>query len=256
MERSNTNAIVSSPDRVAVIVPAWNESACIAAVVAEIKQHLPACDVVVIDDGSADHTAAAARSAGAIVLELPCNLGVGGAVQAGFRYAWEQGYSCVIRCDGDGQHMPEEMPILLDALREHPVDLVIGSRYLSVKSYRSTPFRYLGILGLSGMLSVICRQRITDPTSGFQALGRELLYFFARQYPSDYPEPEAVALLRRQGYALMEVPVRFRRRETGTSSIGNWSTFYFIIKVFLALVVGRAKPVDPRYARANVARLI
>ena len=235
-----------------ILIPAYNEEESIASLLAEIHGYLPDSDVVVINDGSADQTAVVARKNGAEVLDLPCNLGVGGAVQAGFRYACENGYEYAIRCDGDGQHPPSEMKKLIEAMRTNNVDLVIGSRFLGEGGYKSTWIRYCGIHGLAAFLSAICRRKVTDPTSGFQILNRPLLYFFSNVYPMDYPEPEALALMRREGYDFCEVATAFRERMAGTSTIGRWGTLYYVFKVFLALLVDRARPIDVRYARSNI----
>jgi len=235
-----------------IVVPAYNEEASIGALLAEIRQQVPGIGVVVVNDGSEDGTAAVARGAGATVLDLPCNLGVGGAVQTGFRYAYEKGYQFVLRCDGDGQHPPSEVPRLVSAMNTANVDMVIGSRFLGTNGYKSTFFRNCGITGLAFALSLICRQRVTDPTSGFQMLNRRIMYAFSRSYPVEYPEPEALALARRQGYEFLEVPVSFRERRAGQSSIVGWGTLYFALKVFLALVVDRTRPVDCRYAKFNM----
>jgi glycosyltransferase involved in cell wall biosynthesis len=244
--------MTSSPSTAIAIVPAFNEEASIGTLVTEIRERYPDLDVLVIDDGSADRTTDVARASGAIVLSLPCNLGVGGAVQAGFMYASDRQYDYAVRCDGDGQHPPEVLGDLLAEIRKNEVDLVIGSRHLSDQKYKNTLMRRCGILGLSWLLTRICRKSVTDPTSGLQAFNRPLLYFFARRYPTDYPEPEALALMRRQGYDFSEVPATFRARETGVSSIGDWDTIYYIIKVFLALVVDRARRIDPRYSKENI----
>lgn len=235
-----------------VIVPAFNEEESIGDLLREIRRHVPELDIVVLNDGSVDRTAAVAVENGAKVLDLPCNLGVGGAVQAGFRYAYEQGYKYAVRCDGDGQHPPAEIPRLIETMREQEVDLIIGSRFLGEKSYTSTLIRHCGITCLAWVLSVICRKRVTDPTSGFQMLNRALLYFFSRFYPTDYPEPEALALMRRQGYDFREVATTFRERVAGRTSIRGWGTLYYVLKVFLALLVDRARPIDSRYARSNL----
>jgi glycosyltransferase involved in cell wall biosynthesis len=235
-----------------IIIPAFNEEAAIPALLQEVRQAAPETDIVVINDCSDDRTGDVARQHGAAVLDLPCNLGVGGAVQAGFRYACARGYSYVIRCDGDGQHPPSEIPKLVAAMQTGQFDLVVGSRFLEDESYKSTALRSIGIRGLAFMLSVICRARITDPTSGFQMLNRPILCCFAHSYPLDYPEPESIALLRRQGYRFGEVATRFRPRMTGKSSIESWGTLYYMIKVSLALLVDRARTVDPRYARHNM----
>jgi len=236
-----------------VLIPAYNEEASIASLLGEIHKCLPCTDVVVINDGSADRTAVVARENGAEVLDLPCNLGVGGAVQAGFCYAYEHGYEYAIRCDGDGQHSPSEMKNLVEAIKASNVDLVLGSRFLGEGGYKSTWIRYCGINGLAAFLSFICKRKVTDPTSGFQILNRPLLYFFSRMYPMDYPEPEALALMRREGYDFCEIPATFRERTAGKSTIGKWGTLYYVLKVFLALLVDRARPVDMRYSRENIA---
>ncbi len=239
-------------DKTAVIIPAFNEEAAIGVVLDELRAHAPGLDVIVINDGSSDGTGRVARAKGATVLDLPCNLGVGGAVQAGFRYAFERGYNCVVRIDADGQHPPAEIPKLVRAMERGGPDLVIGSRFAGGGSYTSTWFRNLGIRALALFLTVICRSRVTDPTSGFWMLNRRLLYYFANCYPVDYPEPEALALLRRQGYRFAEVPVAFRPRMAGRSSIRAWGTFYYAVKVGLALVIDRIRPIDPRYAKHNL----
>lgn len=246
----------SSRTETVILIPAFNEEQSIVSLLAEIKQCGLGMDVVVISDGSGDRTAAVARENGAEVLELPCNLGVGGAVQAGFMYAWECGYKYAVRCDGDGQHPPSEIHKLVNCMKASNVDLVIGSRFLADESYRSTIMRSLGISLLSALLSIICRRRVTDPTSGFQMLSRPLLYCFSRCYPTDYPEPEALALLRREGYDFREAAASFRKRRTGRSTIRHWNAIYYVIKVLLALIVDRAKSVDLRYARWNVIERI
>ena len=234
-----------------IIIPAYNEEGALPSLLAEIKAAAPGTPIAVINDCSLDHTAAVARKHGALLLDLPCNLGVGGAVQAGFQYAFARGYQYVIRCDGDGQHPPSEIPKLVEAMRTGDVDLVVGSRFLleNKDSYKSTALRSAGIRGLALLLSFICRARVTDPTSGFQMLNRPLLAYFAHSYPLDYPEPESLALLRRQGYRFCEVGAVFRPRLTGKSSIRSWGALYYMLKVGLALMVDRARPVNPRYAR-------
>ncbi len=239
----------------AVIIPAFNEEDAIGGLIEEMQRHQPGLDVVVINDGSHDNTVAVARAAGAAVLNLPCNLGVGGAVQAGFQYALERGYDYVIRIDGDGQHPPSEIPKLIAAMNQGKGDLIIGSRFAGKHTYTSTLVRFVGIRLLALFLSKICRSRITDPTSGFWMINRKLLHYFAHDYPSEYPEPEALALLRRHGYSFHEEPVLFRPRTTGRSTIGAWGTIYYMIKVGLALVVDRVKPLNTRFERKNLEDL-
>jgi glycosyltransferase involved in cell wall biosynthesis len=234
-----------------LIIPAYNEEASIAMTVNEVRQHLPGLEVLVISDGSEDRTAEIARAAGATVLDLPCNLGVGSAVQAGFRYAYEQGYHFLIRCDGDGQHPSAEVPKLIEAMNTSGVDMVIGSRFLGRREYTGTFLRNCGIWLLAASLSVTCRKRVTDPTSGFQMMNRQLMNYFAASYPAEYPEPEALARLRRQGYDFAEVPVTFRERQGGQSSIAGWGAPYVLVKICLALLVDRGRQVDRRYAKFN-----
>jgi glycosyltransferase involved in cell wall biosynthesis len=233
-----------------VIIPAYNEEEAIGGLLDELKQNVPDLDLIVINDGSTDQTNLKARKRGVKVLDLPCNLGVGGAVQTGFRYAYALGYDYVIRIDGDGQHPPSEIPKLIRAMHEGDADLVIGSRFLGERSFVSTWFRFVGIKSLALFLSVICRRRVTDPTSGFWIVNRRLLFYFANDYPTEYPEPEAIALLRRYGYNYKEQAVNFRPRLAGQSSIGRWGTIYYMMKVGLALVVDRIKPIHPRFMKS------
>lgn len=235
-----------------IIIPAYNEEESLGVLLEEVRCHLPGFDNIVVNDGSTDATAEVATRGRATVLNLPCNLGVGGAVQAGLRYAYERGYQFAVRIDGDGQHPPEEVPKLLDMLQESDTDLVIGSRFLGEPSYTSTRFRLIGIRILALFLSVICRSRVTDPTSGFWAVNRKLMFYFAHYYPTEYPEPEAIALLTRHGYSFRERAVRFRARLSGASSIRTWGTVYYMIKVFLALFVDRIRPLETRFVRSNL----
>lgn len=234
---------------VLIILPAYNEAASLRHLLPELRRDVPEADVLVVSDGSADATVTVARQFGACVLDLPVNLGVGGAVQAGFAYAFARGYAFAVRADADGQHPPAEIGKLLAPVRAGEVDVSSGSRFLGSSTIESTWVRTLGIRCLSRFLSWICHVRVTDPTSGFQAVNRLAMHFFARSYPSDYPEPEAIALLRRQGYTFCEVGVRFRPRLAGDSTIGGWDTLYFAFKVFLALCVGRARRLDSRLDR-------
>ncbi len=241
------NPLIDS-NRLAIIIPAYNEAASLPPLLAEVAAAEPEAFVVVVSDGSTDNTAHVARKTGAAVLDLPCNLGVGGAVQAGLRFAWSLGFSQVVRIDGDGQHPPTGIARLRQAAAETGADLVVGSRFLGESEYGSTAARRLGILGLSAMLSLICRARITDPTSGMWLLQGPLLRYFAHEFPAEYPEPEALALLRRQGYRFVETPVAFRARQHGESTIGRWGALYFALKVGLALVMDRVRPINRHFA--------
>jgi glycosyltransferase involved in cell wall biosynthesis len=240
-------------DRGIAIVPAFREERTIGAVVAEIRATEPTLDVVVIDDGSGDGTAAAAHAAGAAVVRLPFNLGIGGAVQTGFKYALEHGYDHAVRLDGDGQHDPGELRKLLEPLLAGEADIVVGSRFApgldggGGDTYRPKLARRVGIGLFARIVSLLVRQRVTDTTSGFQALNRRGILLFAHDYPHDYPEVEATVMVVRHELRLLEVPVRMREREHGSSSITALRSAYYVVKVLLALFIGlfrRRVPVE------------
>jgi glycosyltransferase involved in cell wall biosynthesis len=228
--------------RIVAVVPAFEEAEAIGAVVSEIHDFDPGIDVVVVDDGSRDETTEAAVAAGAVGVRLPFNLGIGAAVQTGFRYALEQDYDVAVRLDGDGQHDATELPKLLAPLERGEADVVTGSRFRDENGgYRPPLGRRLGITWFAKLVSLLSRQRVTDTTSGFQALNRPAIALFARDYPSDYPEVEATVLLLKHRLRLLEVPVEMRERETGSSSITFLSSLYYAVKVTLALFVGIAR---------------
>ena len=230
------------PGRVIAIVPALNEEGAIGAVVDEIRAHDPAFDVVVIDDGSADDTAGVAAAHGAAVVRLPFNLGIGGAVQTGFKYALEHGYQLAVRLDGDGQHDPAELAKLLDPVRRGEADIVTGSRFVDSDGAYRPPFsRRIGITWFAKIVSLLTRQRVTDTTSGFQALNERGIALFAGDYPSDYPEVEAIVLVFKHRLRLAEEPVQMRVREHGESSITFIRSIYYMLKVTLALFVAMVR---------------
>jgi glycosyltransferase involved in cell wall biosynthesis len=235
-----------------VLIPAYNEEASIGPLLKEVAEHLPGVPVCVINDCSGDGTAQVLEGAGCAYLNLPCRLGVGGAMQAGFRYALEQGYDYAIRLDGDGQHPPSEGYALVERMAQGDADLVVGSRFLGKGGYTSSAARQVGIAGLATFLSYACRQQITDPTSGFQMVNRPTMTYFAHRYPAEYPEPETLALLSRQGYRFVEVPAVFRERQAGKSSIRRWGTLYYMLRVCVALFVDRCRAVDRRFERRRV----
>jgi glycosyltransferase involved in cell wall biosynthesis len=221
-----------------VVIPAFNEAATVASVVRGVRAKAPWCDVVVVNDGSRDATTVEARGALADVLELPFNLGIGGAVQAGFVYAKENGYRWMIQVDGDGQHEPAEIATLRDATKDTSIDVVCGSRFLVPGEYLPPISRRTGIHVFAFVLSRIVRQPITDPTSGFRLYNRRAIELFSTDYPHDYPEVEAVLLLHNHRLRLIEVPVRMFERGGGRSSISSGKSAYYMIKVLLALFVG------------------
>jgi glycosyltransferase involved in cell wall biosynthesis len=228
--------------RVIAVVPAFNEEGAIGSVVTGIRALDPAIDVVVVDDASTDGTGARAAAAGATVLRLPYNLGIGGAVQTGFRFARLRGYDSAVRLDGDGQHDPAELPRLLAVLALGDADVVTGSRFVDGGGdYRPPLGRRMGIVWFAWLVSRLTRRRVTDTTSGFQALNRRAIALFAEEYPSDYPEVEASLLVAKQRLRLVEVQVTMREREHGTSSITFVRSIYYMLKVTLALVVAMAR---------------
>jgi glycosyltransferase involved in cell wall biosynthesis len=232
------------------VVPAYNESATVASVVRAIKARAPGVDVLVIDDGSTDDTRGRAEAAGARVLRHPFNLGIGGAVQSGFAYALDNEYDFMVQVDGDGQHDPGEIARLEAAMRNDPsVDMVCGSRFMTgERAYPAPISRRTGIHLFAFLLSRFIRERVSDPTSGFRLYNRRAIDLFARDYPHDYPEVEAVLMLHHHRLRMTEVPVRMYSRGGGVSSIGAGKSAYYMIKVLLALFVGlaRARPVvDP-----------
>jgi glycosyltransferase involved in cell wall biosynthesis len=221
------------------IVPAYNESGNVGRVVDELVAFDPGLDVVVVDDGSVDDTSRVAREHGARVLRLPFNLGIGGAVQTGFRYAFEQNYDIAVRVDGDGQHDPSQLGAVLAPVLAGDADIAIGSRFAGPSDgYRSSRSRRVGIRLLAWVVSRIIRRRVTDTTSGFQALNRNGIALFARDYPHDYPEVEATVMVFRHRLRAVEVPVSMRERAAGRSSITTLRSIYYMIKVLLAIFVG------------------
>jgi glycosyltransferase involved in cell wall biosynthesis len=243
------------PEKTIFLIPVYNEEANVRPLLAEIRASFGSVPVCFINDCSQDRTRDVLRGADCHFIDLPCNLGVGGAMQAGFQYAYENGYRYAIRIDGDGQHPPAEAAKLMRRMLEGDVDMVVGSRFLGDGEYRSAWYRQFGIHGLSWALSAACRKRITDPTSGFQVMNRAVMRYLGHDYPVDYPEPEALALLSRQGYRFCEEGVKFRARQHGTSSIRNWGTLYYMFKVGIALFVDRCRAVDPRFDRQRLEDL-
>ncbi len=221
-----------------VMIPALNEEDSIAHVIGQIHTHVPWADVVVINDGSTDRTALIAEEHGAVVLPMPFNVGIGSAVQTGFVYAARHGYEVTVQNDGDGQHNPAEIPLLIETLQASGADLMIGSRYLEDRGYITPWQRKIGIVILARVVSWATRWRITDPTSGFRASNRRTIELCARIYPYDYPEPEAIALLRKAGYRVREMPVTMNPRYGGTSSITPLRSAYYMVKVILAILIG------------------
>ncbi len=225
------------------IVPAYNEGEMVGRVVREIHRQAPGFDVLVVDDGSTDSTAALAEQHGATVIRHPYNLGIGGAVQSGYKYALRHDYDVAVQVDGDGQHKPEYLPEMVAALHTSggEADMVYGSRFLGDPGYRVPLARRAGNLIFSVVLSVLTRQKITDPTSGFRMTNRRGIELFARDYPHDYPEVEALLMLHSNHLRIHEVQVRMNARGFGQSSIDYPRSAYYMVKVMLALFVGLSR---------------
>jgi glycosyltransferase involved in cell wall biosynthesis len=243
-----TDSLTSAEARVAdprlarlrrvAIVPAYNEAASVGAVIEEIRAVDPELEVVVIDDGSRDGTAAAAERAGAKVVRLPFNLGIGGAMQTGYQYAREHGFDLAVQIDGDGQHDPRELTQLLEPILADDADMAVGTRFAGGARYRPPFARRVGIEVFAWLVTLIVRQRVTDTTSGFRAVNRKGILLFASDYPHDYPEVETTVLVFRHSLRMAEVPVTMRTRVSGRSSITLFRSIYYMVKVSLALFIG------------------
>ena len=174
-------------------------------------------------------------------MDLPINLGIGGAVQTGYKYAWENGYDMAVQVDGDGQHDPEFLELMAEYLETHQVDMVIGSRFIEKQGFQSSGMRRGGIRFFSGLIRLMTGKTITDPTSGLRMAGRNVIELFSKDYPRDYPEPESVVAILRKGLKVAEVPVIMREREGGVSSISMKKSVYYMVKVTLAILIERIR---------------
>lgn len=232
-----------SPISLLVIVPAYNEAENIDYVINDIRKHSPQADILVVNDGSIDSTEEVANKAGVTVINHPFNMGIGAAMQTGYRYAEGKGYDVAIQVDGDGQHPPDQIHLLLKPVIKGKADMVIGSRFLGEGDYVPSLARSIGIRVFSWMLSLITGEKVTDPTSGFRAVNREVIRFFAKNYPEDYPEVEAIVLLHKAGFNMVEVPVRMKARVWGKSSITYFHAAYYMVKVLLAIFIDMIKTI-------------
>jgi len=229
--------------KILIIVPAYNEEESLPGVIKDLRENMPSADVLVVNDGSRDGTARIARDLGVAVLDLPFNLGIGGAMQTGFRYAERNAYNIAVQFDGDGQHIAGEIKKLIEPLATGKTDLVIGSRFLNPGGYKAPVFRKLGIGIFTIVLSRMLGMTMTDCTSGFRAANRRVIEFFGRTYPDDYPEVEALVLLHKMGLRMAEVPIAMRERTGGRSSITPIRSVYYMTKVLMAIFIDLMKKV-------------
>lgn len=226
-----------------IIIPAYNEQDNIGLLLEKIKL-CSEFDVIVVNDCSLDSTYEVSKLKGVSVLSLPTNLGIGGAVQTGYKYAAKMGYDIAIQVDGDGQHDPTYLEFMTEPIVNNEADLVIGSRFLDKKGFQSFFMRRVGIRFFSALIKLLTHSQITDPTSGFRACNKELIHYFADNYPSDYPEPESIVSVSRLGYRVLERPIIMRERMAGVSSIKQMRSIYYMLKVTLAILIDSIKKED------------
>ncbi len=237
-----------------VIIPAYNEEAAIMTTLADLREHCPEADWVVINDCSRDGTRALLRSNHASYLDLPVNLGIGGGVQTGYKYAVEHGYDLTVQFDGDGQHRADNIHKLIAPIVQGQADMTVGSRFLPEeddrdRGFQSSAARRLGIRWISGLIRLTTGRAIRDVTSGFRACGKELTAYFAQNYAQDYPEPEAIVSALYQGMRVKEVPVRMNERQGGVSSIRALGSLHYMFKVSLAIVLAGMRLTGRRKGR-------
>lgn len=222
--------------RVLIIIPAYNEENNLPKLVAELRKTCSHCDILVVNDCSRDRTPEVCRDLGVAVVDLPVNLGIGGAVQTGYRYALAKDYDIAIQVDGDGQHNPQYIPLLVEGI-EKGSNLCIGSRFIEKEGFQSSMTRRVGIRFFCRLIKFLTDRRVTDPTSGFRACDRKGIRLFASHYPKDYPEPETIVSANRHGLKITEVPVVMNEREGGRSSITSFKSVYYMFKVSLAVII-------------------
>lgn len=225
--------------RTLVIIPAYNEEKSIISVIEKLQKDCPVADYIVINDCSGDETVDRLKEFGAYYIDLPLNLGIGGGVQTGYQYALENGYDIAVQVDGDGQHDTAYLKNVINPILDGQADFVIGSRFIDKEGFQSSGIRRLGIRFLSNLIKICCRTRVYDATSGFRAVNRKYIELFAKDYPVDYPEPEAIVKASLCGARIKEVPVIMKERTTGKSSISPIKSIYYMIKVSIAIVLCR-----------------
>lgn len=224
-----------------IIIPAFNEESNIEKTVTAIEKNAQGFDYVIINDCSGDYTRQICEQNGYNIVNLPINLGIGGAVQTGYKYALEHGYDVAVQVDGDGQHDPEFLNKMAEHLMKNGLDMVIGSRFIEKEGFQSSKLRRIGIVFFSVLIKILTGKRITDPTSGLRMVGRNVMALFAVDYPRDYPEPESVVAVIRRGMKVEEIPVIMKERSGGVSSISLKKSVYYMIKVTLAILIERIR---------------
>lgn len=224
-----------------IIIPAFNEEENIEKTVTSIEKDAKEFDYVIINDCSMDRTKQICEQKGYNIVNLPINLGIGGAVQTGYKYAYVNGYDVAVQVDGDGQHDPEFLNEMAEYIEKNKVDMVIGSRFIEKKGFQSSAARRMGIKFFSTLIKVLTGAVITDPTSGLRMVGRNVIEIFAKDYPRDYPEPESVVAVLRKKLIVKEIPVIMHEREGGVSSISPKKSIYYMIKVTLAMLIERIR---------------
>lgn len=224
-----------------IIIPAFNEESNIEKTVTAIQKNAQGFDYVIINDCSGDNTRRICEENGYNIVNLPINLGIGGAVQTGYKYALEHGYDVAVQVDGDGQHDPEFLSTMAEHLMDNGLDMVIGSRFIEKEGFQSSALRRIGIIFFSKLIKILTGTLITDPTSGLRMIGRNAMALFAVDYPRDYPEPESVVAVIQRGMKVEEIPVVMKEREGGVSSISLKKSVYYMIKVTLAIMIERIR---------------
>ena len=222
-----------------VIIPAFNESGSIEKTISDLTSNAPDFDYLVVNDCSTDNTLEILKKSKYEHISLPVNLGIGGAVQAGYMYAYNNGYDVAVQFDGDGQHNASYLDEMVKKLEETDSDMVIGSRFIEHEGFQSSGVRRVGIKFFTGLIKLLTGKKITDPTSGFRMVNRRLISLFAKDYPKDYPEPESEVTIISKGYKVEELPVVMNEREEGVSSISMINGVYYMIKVSIAILIAR-----------------
>lgn len=225
----------SSP-KISIIIPAYNEALNIGKVIDETKANISEADIIVINDASEDSTSLVAKTKGVDVISHVCNLGIGGAVQTGFKYTCEREYDIAVQVDADGQHNPQDISKLVEPIVNGEADVVIGSRYIEKSGFQTNLARRLGMFFFGVLTSIIVKKRITDTTSGFRAANREAMEFLAKEYPIDFPDAETIIILHYAGFRVKEIPIKIRERFSGKSSTNLLKSFYYPFKVMISII--------------------